>query len=165
MKYEYQIGGQTVLVSVERREEGLQVTVGARVYTVAASQAGPGVLRLDIDGRRTVAYVVADGTRRYVAVDGETWIVEEAERERRRAGASHMPGGALTATMPGQVLDVAVAQGDVVERGATLVVLEAMKMELRIQAPRAGRIGSIHCRAGQVVERGQVLVEMAEEKE
>ena len=47
-------------------------------------------------------------------------------------------------------------------QGQPLVLLSAMKMELRIAAPAAGRVLKIHCQAGQVVERGQVLVEMIE---
>ena len=63
--------------------------------------------------------------------------------------------------MPGRVLDVLVAPGDRVQKGDTLVLLEAMKMELRIQAPADGEVSRVLCAAGQVVERGQVLVEMA----
>jgi biotin carboxyl carrier protein len=62
--------------------------------------------------------------------------------------------------MPGQVLDVLVRVGDVVEQGQTLVLLEAMKMELRITAPQAGTISGVFCQAGETVDRGQRLVEM-----
>ena len=64
--------------------------------------------------------------------------------------------------MPGRVLDVLVAAGDAVKRGATLVLLEAMKMELRIQAAADGQVTRIHVKPGEVVERGQVLVEVDE---
>ena len=62
--------------------------------------------------------------------------------------------------MPGLVLDVLVNEGDPVAKGDTLVLLEAMKMELRISAPGDGRVAKVLCQAGQVVERGQVLVEI-----
>jgi biotin carboxyl carrier protein len=62
--------------------------------------------------------------------------------------------------MPGQVLDVLVHVGDTVERGQTLLLLEAMKMELRMVAPFAGQVRAVRCAAGQVVERGQLLVEL-----
>jgi biotin carboxyl carrier protein len=65
--------------------------------------------------------------------------------------------------MPGLVLDVLVAEGDPVERGDVLVLLSAMKMELRIAAPAAGQVTKVHCQAGQVVERGQALVEITAE--
>ena len=62
--------------------------------------------------------------------------------------------------MPGRVLDVLVAEGDSVQKGDTLVLLEAMKMELRVQAPGDGQVARVLCAAGQVVERGQLLVEL-----
>jgi biotin carboxyl carrier protein len=64
--------------------------------------------------------------------------------------------------MPGRVLDVLVTQGDAVAKGDTLVLLEAMKMELRIQAPSDGRVTAVHCRPGEVVERAQLLVEVTQ---
>ena len=62
--------------------------------------------------------------------------------------------------MPGQVVSVDVQAGDTVAKGQTLVILEAMKMEVRVQAPYAGRIRRVNVQTGQVVERGQQLVEM-----
>ncbi|MCB0002281.1 MAG: acetyl-CoA carboxylase biotin carboxyl carrier protein subunit, partial [Anaerolineae bacterium] len=56
---------------------------------------------------------------------------------------------------------VLVSAGDAVERGETLVLLEAMKMELRITAPAGGTVTGVRCKAGDVVDRGQVLVEIA----
>jgi 3-methylcrotonyl-CoA carboxylase alpha subunit len=61
--------------------------------------------------------------------------------------------------MPAMVRQVLVIAGDVVSRGDALVVLEAMKMEQRMTAPRDGVVKSVNCAAGQSVERGQVLVE------
>jgi biotin carboxyl carrier protein len=62
--------------------------------------------------------------------------------------------------MPGLVMQVLVKEGEQVERGQALALLEAMKMELKISAPFAGRVRRINCAPGQVVERGQVLVEL-----
>jgi biotin carboxyl carrier protein len=66
--------------------------------------------------------------------------------------------------MPAQVRLVQVSAGDLVEVGQTLMLLEAMKMEIRLQAPRRGRVSRILAQAGQTVERDQVLIEMGDEK-
>ncbi len=60
--------------------------------------------------------------------------------------------------MPGQVLEILVAEGDTVRQGAPLVILEAMKMETRISAPTGGIVTTLNCALGDVVERGQTLV-------
>jgi biotin carboxyl carrier protein len=55
------------------------------------------------------------------------------------------------------------AEGEAVTRGQTLLLLEAMKMELRVTAPADGRVWRVHCATGQVVERGQLLIELEKE--
>jgi acetyl/propionyl-CoA carboxylase alpha subunit len=72
------------------------------------------------------------------------------------------PGGSLQAPMPGVVLRLAVEIGDVVEQSQPLVILEAMKMELTVAAPAAGRVRSVLVAPGQLVTAGQPLVELGE---
>jgi biotin carboxyl carrier protein len=62
--------------------------------------------------------------------------------------------------MPGQVAAVQVREGDVVEAGQVLLLLEAMKMEIRVQAPRPGRVARVLARLGDTVQRDQALVEL-----
>jgi acetyl/propionyl-CoA carboxylase alpha subunit len=76
---------------------------------------------------------------------------------------AHAPGeqaASVAAPMPGTVIRVNVAAGDVVEARAPLVVLEAMKMEMPLLAPRAGTIRAVHVAEGETVARGSVLVEL-----
>jgi acetyl/propionyl-CoA carboxylase alpha subunit len=72
----------------------------------------------------------------------------------------HAGANSLEAAMPGQVRDVLVKEGDTVEKGQTLALLEAMKMEIRVSAPEAGKIAKVLIATGQVVERGQRLFEL-----
>jgi len=64
--------------------------------------------------------------------------------------------------MPATVISVMVAMGATVARGDTLIMLEAMKMELPIRAPRDGVVRAIHCQAGQLVQPGVNLLELEE---
>jgi biotin carboxyl carrier protein len=68
----------------------------------------------------------------------------------------------IEAPMPGVIRDMSVKEGDEVKRGATLIVMEAMKMEMRLVAPRDGRVSRLNCAVGQVVEKGRVLVALSE---
>jgi biotin carboxyl carrier protein len=63
--------------------------------------------------------------------------------------------------MPGQVTRVLIAEGDPVQRGQPLIILEAMKMEIKIAAPHDGRVAKVLVKPGQVVERGQALIEIS----
>jgi biotin carboxyl carrier protein len=69
-------------------------------------------------------------------------------------------GGDLTAQMPGQVVETLVSDGESVASGQTLVILEAMKMEIRIAAPADGVVKKVLVSQGDIVDRGQPLVEM-----
>jgi biotin carboxyl carrier protein len=66
--------------------------------------------------------------------------------------------------MPGQVSKVLVGEGDSVQRGQPLIVLEAMKMEIKIAASHDGRVVKVLVKSGQVVDRGQTLIEMNDER-
>jgi biotin carboxyl carrier protein len=64
----------------------------------------------------------------------------------------------MRSPIPGRVVKVLVRVDDLVSAGQTTVVLEAMKMENELRAPRAGRVASVHCAEGTAVEAGQDLV-------
>ncbi len=106
------------------------------------------------------AHVVTRGTQRDLAVNGRYFTLGQPDTTRRRRAAGGSAAAALHAEMPGQVTDVLVRAGDAVTRGQALVVLEAMKMQLRVAAPRDSVVARVLVEKGQVVERGQVLVEL-----
>jgi biotin carboxyl carrier protein len=109
----------------------------------------------------------ADGTMR-VQIGAFVFRFEFLDELTARAlaatgGGSSRRAADLRAAIPGRVLRVLVGEGDHVEPGQTLVVLEAMKMENEVRAPRAGRIQAIDVSGGQAVGAGDVLVRFAED--
>ena len=97
----------------------------------------------------------------HVLHEGRAWFVTLPGRavEDGDAGAALTR---VTAPLPGKVVKTAVRSGDRVERGATLVVLEAMKMELSVEAPRAGVVAEVTASEGEQVAEGAVLVTFAD---
>jgi 3-methylcrotonyl-CoA carboxylase alpha subunit len=71
--------------------------------------------------------------------------------------------GELAAPMPGKIVAILVEAGERVEKGATLLILEAMKMEHTIRAPARGRVGRIHHRIGEQVAEGAELIDFEAE--
>jgi acetyl/propionyl-CoA carboxylase alpha subunit len=163
-RFTYQIGEQQKTVTIEPVGDRFRVWVGEVEYNVSVRQREPGQLDVEVEGQQWQAVVARTPARHYVAVAGETWELEKPQPQRSK-GHTHGPApdtGNLTATMPGLVREILVVEGAEVARGDTLVVLEAMKMELRLTAPYDGRVRRLRCVAGQVIERGQVLVEIEE---
>jgi propionyl-CoA carboxylase alpha chain len=91
-------------------------------------------------------------------VDGPDGSSTFVEIERFPLPGSQLAAGALVAPLPGTVVKVAVAAGDAVSAGDTLVAIEAMKMEHEVCAPNDGTVSEVHVTAGEQVEAGRLLV-------
>lgn len=113
---------------------------------------------LRIDGRTALVPFVVQGTEVWFSLDGEIWNVDVAEKG-ARARARHRDHS-MSAPMPGIVLKILVTVGQEVTKGMPLLILEAMKMEHQIAAPRDGTVAAINCREGELVQPGVDLVEI-----
>ncbi|MCU0636256.1 MAG: biotin/lipoyl-binding protein [Gemmatimonadaceae bacterium] len=167
MTYLVDVEGERITVAVT--PEG--VTVDGRPMAATLERVDGGAryaLRL---GERVVRIVArADGGRGQfvVEVDGQRMRVEALDSHARAlqalSAATARSGGPvpLKAPMPGLIVRVTVAPGDVVAAGQGLVVMEAMKMENELRAASAGVVRAVHATPGQAVEKGALLVELGE---
>jgi biotin carboxyl carrier protein len=152
---------QTLELTPAGSGKSYRVDVGGKTVNVEIIRAESQRLDLLIDGKHVTAYVSSDNAKRWVTVNGQTFVLTKASGAKRR-GAGHEHASELAAPMPGQVRGVNVSEGDGVTKGQTLLVLEAMKMEIRIQAPRDGVVKKLLVKQGQTVEREQILIEIEE---
>ena len=145
-EFEVVVGGETYAVTLSGDENlneatitpGLQPAGGA-----ARAGAAAGVARV----RKEAAPAAAPSAA--------------AAPARKPAGPAGK--GALTAPMPGVILEVSVKAGDTVERGQQIAILDAMKMHNVIGAPRAGTIAEVFVEAGQNVDHGAAIVKFKED--
>ena len=117
------------------------------------------VLTLEIDGQLVSAVVNVQPHVAEVAYRGQRFVFERPDVFGDHA--VDISDGAIVAPMPGTVLDVRVGDGDRVETGQVLVVLEAMKMELALKAPFDGVVGGLTATTGAQVALGTTLLEVA----
>jgi 3-methylcrotonyl-CoA carboxylase alpha subunit len=151
--------GQRVNVSLNPLGGGgWRCQVGDETLTLEAIPLGAGRWLLRHDGQQHLIYTAAQERAIHLWQNGQQLrIIHAEERARRRASAG---AGDLSAQMPGQVMDVRVHVGQHVAAGAVLMVLEAMKMEIRVTAPTDGIVSALHVAAGQIVQRGQRLIDL-----
>jgi len=160
MQFQYEHKGTSHSIDLTQLDESrFKATIGDRDYTFSAMQQTDGAWLLSIGKQRVLAYVASDGDMRYVYADGNPFTLSVVDDRRKRRGGGGSAGD-LTAQMPGQVVEVSVSEGDEVTAGQTLVILEAMKMEIRVTAPTDGTVHGVFVNQGDVVERGQRLVEV-----
>ncbi|HKI86311.1 MAG TPA: biotin/lipoyl-containing protein [Thermoanaerobaculia bacterium] len=142
------------------------VTVGDRRFIVDRRVITPTSASLLVDGAQFEVSVRAIGESAYrVASAGSEAEIEVLDPLADLAAAAHSgvekEGGQIVrAYMPGRVVTLLVEEGDEVEAGQGLLVLEAMKMENEIQAEHAGKVNRILVEAGQPVDGGQALCEL-----
>ena len=112
-----------------------------------------------VGNRTRYATVVQDGRRAWVHLEGRVFVIEPDEPAARRGGAA-ADHDALSAPMPATVTRIDVKPGDAVTAGDVVALLEARKMELPIRAPRDGIVARVNCKAGNLVQPGEPLVEL-----
>ncbi len=180
MKYRYQSGegGAAVIYEVllDRQGDGYRVTVDGESFHVEVLDAQPGALSLRFGAAEQastppgsaqdafqpqVVYWGADGETKWLSSGGCTYRLERPRERRRAATGGTAAEDTLRAPMPAQVRSVQVAEGDAVEAGQTLLLLEAMKMEIKLASPRAAKVARLLTKQGETVEKDQVLVELA----
>jgi 3-methylcrotonyl-CoA carboxylase alpha subunit len=148
-------------VEVGREADGWRVSALGSERAVSCDVVADG-LAVVIEGVRQRVDVRVAGERQSLWRGARRIDVELVDPRRVDARAS-VHEGELIARLPGTVVAVAVARGDVVAAGATLMVLEAMKMEHAVLAPHAGTVAAVHYSRGDRVAEGAVLVELGPE--
>jgi biotin carboxyl carrier protein len=158
--------GDEIPVDVEHLPTGeIAVAVNGKRLSADAVVIGPTtsmrigdhVVDLWMEGSPPGVGVIARGHRFYARAESEQQRALSAALGSKGAAAGE---GTVLSPMPGRVLKVLVAEGDAVEAGAPLVVVEAMKMENELCAARSGTVRKIHVAAGSTVESGARLVEV-----
>lgn len=158
--------GEETPVEIEERGHLYRVRLADRTFDVDSASTNGAVRSLLIEGRQFEVSVRRKGPGQYSVrhtgsidevevLDPLTYLAGQGSSRQAAAGPQQ-----VKAYMPGRVVEVLVSEGDAVETGQGLIVLEAMKMENEIQAERTAVVGRILVTAGQAVEGGDPLFEL-----
>lgn len=144
---------------VVKSGDSYEVSVDDALYHISMVNHDAGVLYFTLDGRRHRIPVAEEGGQYYVAVNGQEYCLEKADA-RRRVGSEASQTSTVIASMPGTIRAVYVLEGEAVEKGSPVILMEAMKMEIRLVAPRDGTVKTVRVTVGQLVKQNDVLVEL-----
>jgi len=150
-------GGERHEIAVQEGRDGLEVRVDGHAQSPRVRELAPGTFVFHDGGRSEVFHCVREGELLHLFWHGNAYRLT-LEKEGARA-ERHAEGG-LETPMPGKVIKLSVVPGQAVARGDEILVVEAMKMENAVRAPRDGRVKSIAARVGEMVSPGVVLAEI-----
>ncbi|MFQ6123790.1 MAG: biotin/lipoyl-containing protein [Candidatus Heimdallarchaeota archaeon] len=163
-------GAQKRKVQVRRDKDKFVVTIDGEPYTVQAELLSPGELQITMGTKVYKCVVAQEGNRRFVFLDGKVYeltkieqtayTAQDLEFQSESTSSREEQEGDVVSPMPGRIVKILVEEGELVEMGQDLIVVEAMKMENRIGAPYAGRVTRIHFQEGDQVSHGTPLVDL-----
>lgn len=140
------------------KKNGIRVTLGKRTYYVTAEFLSPDEILLNVDGKIHDVHINSNSTSHYVYVNGRCYQIEKksalqilGEKDDKQQTIS------VTTSMPGRIVKILKKEGEEVEGGQAVLILEAMKMQNEIKSPRAGRVIKIGPKASESVETGALL--------
>jgi len=154
---------KSLTIAPLRSGEGHTARIDGREYCLRWVPINDNEWLLDVDGRPIRACLAARGGETWLAIDGETYLIEETgadDRRPRRRGGPDDQSRQITPPMPAAVIRLLVAEGDPVNKGQPLIVLSAMKMEMTLTAPYRGAVKKINAAVGGQVMPGEILLEI-----
>jgi len=154
----FRLGDVVQDVEVQTVRDGYQLKLGPQQVFVRGTLAEDSALHAQLGERRVRAAVVATGERRHLFFEGRSWPLSLVDTLHVGGEGEEVEGG-LRAPMPGKVIALVVEPGATVEKGAPLLVLEAMKMEHTISAPRKGVVKAFRFAIGDQVTDGADLLD------
>jgi len=140
------------------KKNDIQVSLGKRTYHVTAEFLNPDEILLNIDGKIHDVIINSNTTSYFVYVNGRCYQIEKKSALQILGGEDDKQQTiSITTSMPGRIVKVLLKEGEQVEEGQAILILEAMKMQNEIKSPRAGRIIKIGPKTNQSVETGALL--------
>ena len=165
MNFEIELGGKKHRVETATRGGREQWSIDGRALEADAVEVSTGVYSILVDGKSFEVRVEPFAGKLRVSTSGreiEASVRDPREWQRRgHSGAETEGRQQIVAPMPGKVVRLLVATGDVVQAGQGIVVVEAMKMQNVLRAEQDGKVKKIHATAGATLAVDALIMEFA----
>ena len=169
MKYRLKTGEETLTFDAEPvKENHLKVSTGEKTLDIRYTVITDHYVHCVVEGVGINAFITGEKGEKTVLIRGVPYVIQDADmtvQTRKGArGTGSMPQ-VITPPTPSVVVRIRVAEGDSVQQGDSIIVLEAMKMETTLTSPFPGRVTGINVSVGEKVMPGKILVDIEKEPE
>lgn len=162
--FTFKINDEDVTIHAIFEDRGVRLMLPSGPVVATAERSEDGGLRATLSGHKLSAGVTVSGSKVTVMTAGRQtelfWVIDDFDGTGEDSG-----GGAITAPMPGKIIQIFTQTGATVSKGDALIVLEAMKMEHTLTASSDGIVADIFHEVGDQVDEGTLLVRMESEEE
>lgn len=169
MELEFIIKEKIHRLQIDFKNGQYKINLDNKDYTVDSSLISDNCLSLLVNGKAFTVYFAEGNGKNYFSVGGEQFCIQESKAETLKAGESESTAlkevPTVCSPMPGKVVKIFVKEGDLVEKGQGLVIVEAMKMENEIKSPIKGRVEKVNFKPGDVVDASQSIIDIKPENE
>lgn len=155
-------GAETIKVKSRIADSILTAEIGQDRIELEILPLKNGEAILRRNGKSYSVIVKRDKSKYWVSLNGRIYTFEDARSE-EDFGLGSQAENSIAAPMPGKVIKVIVNEGEEVEEGQVVIIVEAMKMEHSLRAPANGRIAKVLCKEGDQVDANVPLVEFESE--
>ena len=164
MKYQAEIGNKKHEIEIHRDGDQVHAQIDGEQFDVEVSEPEPNVFLIKRDGKIFETFVVPSDRpdqQKTVSVNGQDVAVRLIDPKRLRGSRSESDHGdglaEIRTAMPGKVVRVLLETGSEVEKGDGILIVEAMKMQNELKAPKAGVVKEIRFSEGDTVSAGDIL--------
>ncbi len=169
MDLQFNIDQEIYKTEIDFKDGKYLIKLGGKEYEVDSQPISENCLSLLIDGKAYTAFIAEDQGKKYISVQGEQFCIEEAKADsgaRSLAESATLKGvPTIASPMPGKVVKILVGEGDRVEKGQGLVIVEAMKMENEIRSASVGVVKKVNFSEGDLVDAAVPIIELELEDE
>jgi len=165
MDFDYEFGGKVYRVSVKEDKNIFKVSIDAEEVPTEVLVFNAGFLKFTIGNRVNKCVVSRDKELVNVFMDGMVYRLKQHKIGAPAPKPQAEEEGSLNSPISGKVVKIMAAQGDIVEKGQDLLIIEAMKMEHKIKAPYPGKVKAVNFKVDDKVDIGQLLVDLERTEE
>jgi len=145
------------------KADSFKVSIEDKQFKFNVSKISDNCFSIILDGKSRIVYAAESENNVFVHLDGRVIKLAKADNDQKKFAGDGLAFGVkdeISTPMPGKVVKILVAEGEKVEVGQSLVIVESMKMENDIKSPANGSVKSIHFKAGELVEPGQPIIKL-----